>query len=114
MAGHGAPERDREGDMAAGQDDVAPGPGDAAPDAPDAVPDDRIAPDPDMVFRSLAAPGMEEDEIFAALLGLPGKGAFWGDDHPSPYRPPEGEWSEEDERRRRREEILRRWDPDPT
>ena len=76
------------------------------------APDGRITPDPDMVFRSLAAPGMEEDDIFAALLGLPGKGAFWGDDHPSPYRPSEEEWSEEAERRRRREEILRRWDPD--
>ena len=75
-------------------------------------PDDRIAPDPDMVFRSLAAPGMEEDDIFAALLGLPGKGAFWGDAHPSPYAPPDEEWSEEAERRRRREEILRRWDPE--
>lgn len=75
-------------------------------------PDDRIAPDPDMVFRSLAAPGMEEDDIFAALLGLPGKGAFWGDAHPSPYRQADEEWSEEAERRRRREEILRRWDPE--
>ncbi|MBM3664967.1 MAG: hypothetical protein FJW92_04140 [Actinobacteria bacterium] len=75
-------------------------------------PDDRVAPDPDMVFRSLAAPGMEEDDIFAALLGLPGKGAFWGDDHPSPYRSAaDEEWSEEADRRRRREEILRRWDP---
>ncbi|MBM3634010.1 MAG: hypothetical protein FJW99_01775 [Actinobacteria bacterium] len=78
-------------------------------------PDDRVDPDPDMVFRSLAAPGMEEDDIFAALLGLPGKGAFWGDDHPSPYRPSgDEEWSEEAERRRRHEEILRRWDPDAT
>lgn len=77
--------------------------------------DDRVDPDPDMVFRSLAAPGMEEDDIFAALLGLPGKGAFWGDDHPSPYRPSaDEEWSEEAERRRRHEEILRRWDPDAT
>ena len=75
-------------------------------------PDGRIGPDPDMVFRSLAAPGMEEDDIFAALLGLPGKGAFWGDAHPSPYQSSEEEWSEEAERRRRREEILRRWDPE--
>ena len=74
--------------------------------------DGRIGPDPDMVFRSLAAPGMEEDEIFAALLGLPGQGAFWGDSHPSPYGPVEEDWSEDAERRRRREEILRRWDPD--
>jgi len=93
---------------------AAPGDDDPRPDGPDAAPDGRIGPDPDMVFRSLAAPGMEEDDIFAALLGLPGKGAFWGDAHPSPYRPSEGEWSEEDERRRRREEILRRWDPDPS
>lgn len=76
--------------------------------------DDRIPPDPDLVFRSLAAPGMEEDEIFAALLGLPGRGAFWGDAHPSPYAPATDEWTEDDENRRRREEILRRWDPDQT
>ena len=74
--------------------------------------DDRTPPDPDMVFRSLAAPGLEEDDIFAALLGLPGKGAFWGDAHPSPFPAPEGEWCEDDENRRRREEILRRWDTD--
>ena len=95
----GEPPRDDGADPAGPADDVR-------------APDGRIAPDPDMVFRSLAAPGMEEDDIFAALLGLPGKGAFWGDDHPSPYRPAEEEWSEEAERRRRREEILRRWDPD--
>lgn len=72
---------------------------------------ERIDPDPDMEFRSLAAPGMEEDDIFAALLGLPGKGAFWGDNHPSPFAPAQDDWSEEAERRRRREEILRKWDP---
>jgi hypothetical protein len=75
---------------------------------------DRIPPDPDLVFRSLAAPGMEEDEIFAALLGLPGRGAFWGDAHPSPFTQSTDEWDEEDDKRRRREEILRRWDPDQT
>ena len=74
--------------------------------------DARTPPDPDLVFRSLAAPGMEEDDIFAALLGLPGTGAFWGDAHPSPYGDPSGDWSEDEEHRRRREEILRRWDPD--
>lgn len=73
--------------------------------------DDRIPPDPDLTFRSLAAPGLEEDDIFAALLGLPGRGAFWGDAHPSPYGTSSDEWSEDDEHRRRREEILRRWDP---
>lgn len=72
--------------------------------------DERTPPDPDLTFRSLAAPGLEEDDIFAALLGLPGTGAFWGDGHPSPYAPPREEWSEEAERRRRREEILRKWD----
>jgi len=72
--------------------------------------DERMPPDPDLTFRSLAAPGLEEDDIFAALLGLPGTGAFWGDGHPSPFGPSE-EWSEDAERRRRREEILRRWAP---
>ena len=73
----------------------------------------RVPPDPDMVFRSLAAPGMEEDDIFAALLGLPGTGAFWGDGHPPPSGPADEGWSEDAENRRRREEILRRWDPEP-
>ena len=73
----------------------------------------RVPPDPDMVFRSLAAPGMEEDDVFAALLGLPGTGAFWGDDHPPPSGPTEEGWSEDAENRRRREEILRRWEPEP-
>jgi hypothetical protein len=67
---------------------------------------------PDLLWRSLAAPGLDEDDIFAALLGLPGTGAFWGDGRPSPFRGTEAEWSEEEENRRRREEILRRWDPE--
>ena len=65
----------------------------------------------DLEWKSLAAPGLDEDDIFAAILGLPGTGAFWGDGRPSPYSASEPEWSEDDDRRRRREEILRKWDP---
>lgn len=67
----------------------------------------------DLQWKSLAAPGLDEDDIFAAILGLPGTGAFWGDGRPSPYAPPQPEWSEEEDRRRRRDEILRKWDPQP-
>ena len=67
----------------------------------------------DLEWKSLAVPGLDEDDIFAAMLGLPGTGAFWGDGRPSPYAPSEPEWSEEDDRRRRREDILRKWDPQP-
>ena len=57
------------------------------------------------------APGLDEDDIFAAILGLPGTGAFWGSGNPSASAQPKPDWNEEDERRGRREEILRRWDP---
>jgi len=73
--------------------------------------DAREIPD-DLQWKSLAVPGLDEDDIFAAILGLPGTGAFWGDGRPSPYAPSEPEWTEEDERRRRREDILRKWDPE--
>ena len=63
-----------------------------------------------MPFRSLAAPGLEEDDLFVALHGLPvparsgargGPGRRDADDRP---------WDEEAERRRRHEELLRKWD----
>lgn len=75
-------------------------------------PDERHLP-PDLSFRSASAPGLDEDDLFAAILGLPGTGALWGDGRPSP-RCDDGPWDEERERRQRHEQILRRWDrPSP-
>ncbi len=65
--------------------------------------------DEETVFRSLAAPGLEEDDLFIALHGLPVPGPFWGDGRPAAPAP-DGPWSEAAERRRRHEELLRRWD----
>lgn len=60
------------------------------------------------MFRSLAAPGLEEDDLFAALHGLPLPGPYWGDGWPT--RPdPDRPWCEERERRLRHEELLRKW-----
>ncbi len=65
-------------------------------------------------FRTLAAPGLDEDDLFAAMHGLPGRGALWGDaDHP-PARafPPaqdQTRWDPAGERRRRHVEMLRKW-----
>jgi len=65
---------------------------------------------PDLVFRSAAAPGLDEDDLFAAMLGLPGDGVLWG--QALPPVPPDGDgWDEERERRRRHDDVLRRWRP---
>ncbi len=64
----------------------------------------------DVVFRSLAAPGLEEDDLFCAMQGLPVPSPFWGEGWPAapdPDRP----WDPDEERRRRHEELLRRWGP---
>jgi hypothetical protein len=71
------------------------------------------------VFRSLAAPGLEEDDIFAAMHGLPMPGPFWGQGWPAPRRDDDDRpWCEEEQRRRRHEELLRKWSdgegPGPT
>jgi len=71
---------------------------------------DHRAPD-DPTEITPAAPDLDEDDIFAAILGLPGTGAFWGSVPASPSAQQEPEWSEEADRRRRREEILRKWVP---
>ena len=62
----------------------------------------------DLVFRSLSAPGLDEDDLFAALQGLPAPGAFWGQGW-SRAGAGEEPWSEELERRRRHEGLLRKW-----
>ena len=66
-------------------------------------------PDPDdTVFRSLAAPGLEEDDLFAALSGLSTPGAIWGDGW-GRSADPACRWDEELERRGRHEQLLRKW-----
>ena len=60
-------------------------------------------------FRSLAAPGLDEDDLFAAMHGLAGTGALWGDGRPWAAGPPDLPWSEADERRRRHEALMRKW-----
>lgn len=64
--------------------------------------------DEETVFRSLAAPGLKEDDLFIALHGLPVPGPFWGDGWPAQPRT-EGPWDEAAERRRRHEELLEKW-----
>ncbi|HWH14101.1 MAG TPA: hypothetical protein VNT51_05095, partial [Miltoncostaeaceae bacterium] len=73
-------------------------------------PPGRRPPPDEVLFRTAAAPGLEEDDLFAALAGLPGTGALWGDGMPRPGAP-ETPWDEERERRRRHEAALRRWPP---
>ena len=73
-----------------------------------------IEPDPaELVFRSLAAPGLDEDDLFAAMQGLPGRGAFWGEGRPAAFGPPERGWDPAHERRRRHEALLRKWGAPP-
>ena len=67
--------------------------------------------DDEVVFRTLAAPGLEEDDLFAAMYALPGTGVVWGDGRPTAFAPAEQEWDAETERRRRHEALLRKWDP---
>jgi hypothetical protein len=61
------------------------------------------------VFRSLAAPGLEEDNLFFALQGLPVPSTFWGEGWPALRRDDDRPWCEDDERRRRHEALLRKW-----
>ena len=67
--------------------------------------------DDDVVFRTLAAPGLDEDDLFAAMYGLPGSGVLWGEGLPTSFAPDEPEWDAETERRRRHDALLRKWDP---
>ena len=72
-----------------------------------------IGPDPDeTVFRSVAAPGLEEDDLFAAMSGLPVPGPFWGDGWLEATARRDAPWNEESERRRRHEELLDKWPAD--
>lgn len=64
------------------------------------------------VFRSLAAPGLEEDDLFVAMQGLPVPSPFWGEGWPALRRDDDRPWCEDEERRRRHEELLRKWGRD--
>jgi hypothetical protein len=75
-------------------------PGDAGPDR---LPDD-------LAFRSAAAPGLEEDDLFIALMVGSAVSALWGDGRSWPAPDPDERWDEERERRRRHERLLRSWD----
>ena len=68
-------------------------------------------PDEDVVFRTLAAPGLEEDDLFAAMdAGRPD--TLWGAGLPVPFASaPEEDESPDVARRRRHDELLKRWHP---
>ncbi|MDX6556158.1 MAG: hypothetical protein QOD86_2353 [Miltoncostaeaceae bacterium] len=72
----------------------------------------RRLPPEDLGFRSLAAPGLDEDDLLAAIYGPPGSGVLWGDGRP-PALGPDGLRGADDERRRRHEALLERWPPEP-
>jgi hypothetical protein len=64
------------------------------------------------VFRSLAAPGLEEDDLFVAMQGFPAPSAFWGEGWPALRRDDDRPWCEDEERRRRHEALMRKWGAD--
>jgi hypothetical protein len=73
-------------------------------------PDPAPRPDDEIVFRTLAAPGLEEDDLFAARSALPQDGALWGEGAPSTFPPVEpDEPDAEAARRQRHDELLRKW-----
>jgi len=71
----------------------------------------RRPPPEDIGFRSLAAPGLDEDDLLAAIYGAPDAGVLWGDGRPPAYGPPDLAWDEDGERRRRHESLLAKWQP---
>lgn len=89
--------------MGAPHDDAARPPGAHEP-AGDRVPDDTT-------FRSAAAPGLDEDDLFIALMVGASVSALWGDGRSWPAADHHDEgWDEERERRRRHERLMRSWD----
>ena len=71
------------------------------------VSDDRARDE--AAFRSLAAPGLDEDDLFLAMQGPPGPRSLLGR-RAAPGRPDTEGWCQESERRRRHEELLRKWE----
>jgi hypothetical protein len=67
--------------------------------------------DDEMQFRTIAAPGLEEDDVFAAMYGLPGRGLLWGEGVPKRFPRTEPEWSAEQSRRDRHDALMEKWAP---
>ncbi len=61
-------------------------------------------------FRSLAAPGLDEDDLLAAMQGLPGRGALWGEGRPDAFDPAEPRWDLQRDRRVRHARLLAKWE----
>jgi len=72
----------------------------------------RIVEDPE--YRSPAAPGLDEDELFAAMQGLPGRGALWGEGRPDSFGPSESGWDAARERHARHARLMAKWEPTGT
>jgi hypothetical protein len=74
----------------------------------------RGLPEPgrdEVVFRSLSAPGLEEDDLLSAVHG----GALWGDGRPPLASRASGRPGDPAaERRRRHQGLLRKWRPAST
>lgn len=72
-----------------------------------------MTPEPpeDLGFRSLAAPGLDEDDLYAAMVVRPGE-ILWGEGRPSAFGhdPESAPPSADEERRRRHREMLTRWE----
>ena len=72
-------------------------------------------PQEDLGFRSLAAPGLDEDDLFAAMAA-PSGDLLWGVGRPPAFAATfDGTVPcREEERRVRHREVLARWDVAPS
>jgi hypothetical protein len=62
----------------------------------------------ELVFRTLAAPGLEEDDLYAARAG----GApLWGSGHPPAYPVDRPDAESDESRADRHARVLARWPP---
>lgn len=78
-----------------------------SPDRPAA----RTVDDDEVVFRTLAAPGLEEDDLFAAMCADARTDVIWGDGRPTTFPTTLEEADGDEERRRRHRELLTKWAP---
>jgi len=62
-------------------------------------------------FSTVFAPGLEEDDLFAAMYGMPGEGALWGEGVPDRASQTEPDWTSASARQQRHEEMLKKWHP---
>ena len=65
----------------------------------------------EMVFRTMAAPGLEEDDVFAAMARPGEPGTLWGEGRPESFGRTEPDWSVDRAREDRHAELLRKWPP---